>query len=232
VAHRARLDTRHVNNLPGRETDVSDAGLLAQLGAHGLVRGSSVPPEPIRRLRELTRTRTGLIRRQAEEIQRLEKLLEDAAIKLSAVATDITGVSGRAMLEALSVGQRDPAVLAELAKRVDRQIKRRGVRIEPGEIEEAVRRDPHVGDVVVVPEGDTAEGRVPVAYLTPDGAAASSALAAEVRERLRVVVPEHLVPDRWVVGDAFPLKRERQVRSDDVGGPRAGRLRPRHGQPT
>jgi transposase len=111
------VNARHVKNLPGRKTDVSDAAWLAQLGAHGLVRGSFVPPEPIRQLRDLTRTRTGLTRARAEEIQRLEKLLEDAAIKLSAVATDISGVSGRAMLEALIAGQRDPAVLAELAKR-------------------------------------------------------------------------------------------------------------------
>src|SRR3954468_20231486 len=111
------VNARHVKNLPGRKTDVCDAAWLAQLGAHGLVRGSFVPPEPIRQLRDLTRTRTGLTRARAEEIQRLEKLLEDAAIKLSAVATDISGVSGRAMLEALIAGQRDPAALAELAKR-------------------------------------------------------------------------------------------------------------------
>ena len=111
------VNARHVKNLPGRKTDVSDAAWLAQLGAHGLVRGSFVPPEPIRRLRDLTRTRTGLTRARAQEIQRLEKLLEDAGIKLSAVATDITGVSSRAMLEALIAGQRDPVVLADLARR-------------------------------------------------------------------------------------------------------------------
>ena len=76
-----------------------------------------MPPEPIRQLRDLTRTRTTLTRDRAREVQRLEKLLEDAGIKLSSVATDITGVSGRAMLEALIDGQRDPAVLADLAKR-------------------------------------------------------------------------------------------------------------------
>ena len=108
---------RHVKNLPGRKTDVSDAAWLAQLGAHGLLRGSFVPPEPIRELRDLTRTRTTLVRERSREIQRLEKLLEDAGIKLSSVATDITGVSGRAMLEALIEGERDPAILAELAQR-------------------------------------------------------------------------------------------------------------------
>ncbi len=111
------VNARHVKNLPGRKTDVSDAAWLAQLGAHGLVRGSFVPPEPIRQLRDLTRTRTTITRERAREIQRVEKLLEDAGIKLSSVATDISGVSGRAMLEALIAGQRDPAELAELAKR-------------------------------------------------------------------------------------------------------------------
>lgn len=111
------VNARHVKNLPGRKTDVSDAAWLAQLGAHGLVRGSFVPPEPVRQLRDLTRTRTAITRERAREIQRLEKLLEDAGIKLSSVASDITGVSGRAMLAALIAGQRDPAQLAELAKR-------------------------------------------------------------------------------------------------------------------
>ena len=81
------------------------------------MRGSFVPPEPIRQLRDLTRSRTAITRERGREVQRLEKLLEDAGIKLSSVASDITGVSGRAMLEALVAGQRDPAVLAELAKR-------------------------------------------------------------------------------------------------------------------
>jgi len=111
------VNARHVKNLPGRKSDVSDAAWLAQLGAHGLVRGSFVPPEPIRQLRDLTRTRTAVTRERAREIQRLEKLLEDAGIKLSSVASDITGVSGRAMLGALIAGQRDPAQLADLAKR-------------------------------------------------------------------------------------------------------------------
>jgi transposase len=111
------VNARHVKNLPGRKTDVSDAAWLAQLGAHGLVRGSFVPPEPIRQLRDLTRARTTITRQRAREIQRLEKLLEDAGIKLSAVASDITGVSGRAMLEALVAGERSPDVLADMAKR-------------------------------------------------------------------------------------------------------------------
>jgi transposase len=111
------VNARHVKGIPGRKTDVSDAAWLAQLGAHGLVRGSFVPPEPIRQLRDLTRTRTAITRERGREVQRLEKLLEDAGIKLSSVASDITRVSGRAMLEALIKGERDPAGLADLAKR-------------------------------------------------------------------------------------------------------------------
>jgi transposase len=111
------VNARHVKNLPGRKSDVADATWLAQLGAHGLVRGSCVPPEPIRQLRDLTRARTAITRERGREAQRLEKLLEDAGIKLSAVASDIMGVSGRAMLEALIAGDRDPAGLADLAKR-------------------------------------------------------------------------------------------------------------------
>lgn len=111
------VNARQVKNLPGRKSDVSDATWLAQLGAHGLVRGSLVPPAPIRELRDLTRARTMMTRERGREIQRLEKVLEDAGIKLSSVASDITGVSGRSMLQALVDGQRDPAVLADLAKR-------------------------------------------------------------------------------------------------------------------
>ena len=85
------VNARHVKNLPGRKTDVSDATWLAQLGAHGLVRGSFVPPEPIRQLRDLTRARTAITRERGREVQRLEKLLEDAGIKLSSVASDIIG---------------------------------------------------------------------------------------------------------------------------------------------
>lgn len=111
------VNARHVKNLPGRKTDVADATWLAQLAAHGLVHGSFVPPEPIRQLRDLTRTRTAITRERAREIQRLEKLLEDAGIKLSSVATDIVGVSGRAMIEALISGDHDAERLADLAQR-------------------------------------------------------------------------------------------------------------------
>jgi len=110
------VNAREVRNVPGRKTDVSDAAWLADLGAHGLVRASFVPPEPIRQLRDLTRARTVITRERSREIQRLEKLLEDAGVKLSSVASDITGVSGRLMLAALIAGRSDPAALAELAK--------------------------------------------------------------------------------------------------------------------
>jgi transposase len=109
------VNARDARNVPGRKTDVSDAAWLADLGAHGLVRASFVPPPPVRELRDLTRARTVITRERTREVQRLEKLLEDACIKLSSVASEITGVSGRLMLQALVNGERDPAVLAELA---------------------------------------------------------------------------------------------------------------------
>ncbi|GGS28492.1 hypothetical protein GCM10010269_79020 [Streptomyces humidus] len=111
------VNARQVKNLPGRKTDVSDAAWLAQLGAHGLVRASFVPPAPVRELRDLTRARTQMTRERGQIVQRLEKLLEDTGIKLAAVASDIMGVSGRAMLEALIGGERDPQTLADLAGR-------------------------------------------------------------------------------------------------------------------
>jgi transposase len=115
------VNASRVRNVPGRKTDVSDAAWLADLGAHGLVTASLVPPPAIRALRDLTRARTHITRERSREVMRLEKLLEDAGIKLSSVATDITGVSGRAMLEALIAGQTDPAVIADLAKRTLRR---------------------------------------------------------------------------------------------------------------
>jgi transposase len=110
------VNARDAKGLPGRKTDVSDSAWLCQLTECGLLRPSLVPPEPIRRLRDLTRYRTTTVRERNREAQRLEKVLEDACVKLSAVATDILGVSGRAMLQALIDGERDPQVLADLAK--------------------------------------------------------------------------------------------------------------------
>ena len=108
------VNARAVKNMPGRKSDVSDAAWLADLGAHGLVRASLVPPPPIRQLRDLTRARTVITRERSREAQRLEKLLEDAGVKLTSVVSNITGVSARAMLEALIEGEQDPAAIAEL----------------------------------------------------------------------------------------------------------------------
>ena len=111
------VNARDVKHLPGRpKTDKLDAVWLARLNERGMLRPSFVPPAQIRQLRDYTRLRSDLTGDRARQVQRLEKLLEDALIKLGTVATDIMGVSGRAMLEALIAGQRDPKVLAELAR--------------------------------------------------------------------------------------------------------------------
>jgi transposase len=110
------VNAQHVKILPGRKSDVLDAEWLAELLEHGLLRGSFVPPPAIRELRDLTRYRKRLIQAHTAEGQRIAKTLEDAGIKLDSVASDVLGVSGRAMLAALVAGERDPVVLAELAK--------------------------------------------------------------------------------------------------------------------
>ncbi|WP_331718586.1 IS110 family transposase (plasmid) [Streptomyces sp. NBC_00289] len=111
------VNARDVKNVPGRpKTDKLDAIWLAKLTERGMLRPSFVPPKPIRQLRDLTRTRTVLTEERTRHKQRVEKLLEDAQIKLSTVATDIFGVSGRAMMDALIAGQRNPKVLAEMAR--------------------------------------------------------------------------------------------------------------------
>ena len=106
----------HVKNVPGRKTDVADAVWLCRLLEFGLLTGSFVAPKPVRELRELTRRRRTLVRERAQEVNRLHKALEDTGIKLDCVATDILGVSGRLMLDALLAGERDPAKLAALAR--------------------------------------------------------------------------------------------------------------------
>lgn len=115
------LNARHLRNVPGRKTDMADAAWIAKLVQHGLVRPSFVPPKPIRELRNLTRYRKAQIQERTREGQRLDKVLQDAGIKLSSVASDTLGVSGRAMLAALVEGSRDPAALADLAKGVLRR---------------------------------------------------------------------------------------------------------------
>ena len=110
------INAKQAKALPGRKTDVADAVWLASLAECGLLRASFVPPEPIRQLRDLTRYRSVLTAERTREASRLEKELEDAGIKLSVVATDILGVSGRAMLNALIGGERDAQVLADMAR--------------------------------------------------------------------------------------------------------------------
>ena len=110
------VNARHVKNVPGRKTDVSDAQWLCQLMEAGLLRSSFVPPKPQRRLRTLTRYRKTQIAERQREANRLHKSLEDTGIKLDCVASDILGKSGRAMLDALVAGTTDPEVLADLAQ--------------------------------------------------------------------------------------------------------------------
>ena len=115
------VNAKHVKMVPGRKSDVADAAWLAELHEHGLLRGSFVPPPAIRQLRDLTRYRKKLTQTHTAECQRIQKVLEDAGIKLDSVASSVLGVSGRAMLRALVDGERDPEVLAELARGILRK---------------------------------------------------------------------------------------------------------------
>jgi transposase len=115
------VNAAHVKNVRGRKTDTKDAQWLCQPLECGLLRASFVPPKPIRELRDLTRYRKSLIHERSREANRLHKVLEDAGVKLSCVATDVLGVSGRLMLDALVSGTKDPEVLADLARGVLRK---------------------------------------------------------------------------------------------------------------
>jgi transposase len=110
------VNAKHIKNVPGRKTDVKDAEWIADLLRHGLLRGSFIPPQAQRDLRDLTRQRTNLVQDRATVVNRLQKVCEWSNIKLSSVATDITGVSARAMLEAILAGHTEPQTLADLAK--------------------------------------------------------------------------------------------------------------------
>ena len=110
------VNPQHIKAVPGRKTDVRDSEWLADLLRHGLLRPSFIPPAPVRAVRELTRYRKTLVQQRADEANRLQKVLEGANLKLAAVASDILGTSGRAMLEALLGGEQNPEVLAELAR--------------------------------------------------------------------------------------------------------------------
>jgi len=111
------VNARHLKQVPGRKTDIRDCEWIAQLLQHGLLQGSFIPPRPQRELRDLTRHHTQRVEEKGRTINRLQKVLEDANIKLASVATDILGASGRAMLQALMDGEEDPLKLAELAQR-------------------------------------------------------------------------------------------------------------------
>jgi transposase len=116
VAHVWLLNAQHLKNVPGRKTDVADSAWIAQLVEHGLVRPSFVPPPDIRELRDLVRHRRTLGEERTRVIQRLEKVLQDAGIKLTSVASTLLTLTGRAILDALLAGETDPVVLADLAK--------------------------------------------------------------------------------------------------------------------
>jgi transposase len=121
----------HVKNVPGRKTDVNDATWLADLMTHGLIRGSFVPDAQTQELRGLLRTRKQFVRERSSHVQRLQKTLEDANIKLDSVISDIIGLSGRAMVEALIAGESDPDTLAALAHR--------RIKAPPAALREALR---------------------------------------------------------------------------------------------
>lgn len=130
------VNARHFRNVPGRKTDVNDATWLADLLAHGLLRGSFVPPAPQQEIRDLTRTRKTLVREQSRHIQRIQKTLEDANIKLASVVSNIVGKTGRAMLEAIAAGHDEPEALL--------RFKQRGIKASDSELIEALRG--HVTD--------------------------------------------------------------------------------------
>src|SRR5687768_9605247 len=110
----------HIRNVPGRKTDVNDATWIADLLAHGLIRGSFVPPQATQELRALTRTRKQLVREKTAHVQRIDKVLQDANVKLGSVLSDLVGKSGRAILRAMIAGDASPE---ELALLVDRRAK-------------------------------------------------------------------------------------------------------------
>jgi transposase len=131
-------NAQEIKNVPGRKSDVKDATWIGDLLAHGLIRGSFVPPEPIADLRDLTRTRKQLVEERSQHVQRVQKTLEAANVKLASVVADIMGVSGRAMIEAMIRGETNPKKLAELA---DGRL-----RASPAELEAALHgriRDHH-----------------------------------------------------------------------------------------
>ena len=135
-------NARHLRHVPGRKSDVQDAEWGCQLVEHGLVRPSFVPPRPLRELRDLVRYRKAKIQERTREVQRVEKTLQDAGIKLSSVASEVLGVSARKMLDALISGTHDPEVLAELGEGHAAQEDPRAARSAPGPL----HRPPRAAD--------------------------------------------------------------------------------------
>lgn len=107
------VNAQHIKTVPGRKTDVKDAEWIADLLQHGLLRQSFIPDEPMRELRELVRYRKSLTQQRVAEVNRVQKVLEGANIKLASVVTDVLGMSGRAMLNAIVAGQADPQTMAD-----------------------------------------------------------------------------------------------------------------------
>jgi len=167
------VNAQHLKAVPGRKTDVRDAEWIAELLAHGLLRGSFVPPPSVRELRDLTRYRTSLVRDRARTINRLQKVLEAANIKLASVVSDIDGVSARLMLEALVAGERDTEQLARLAKG--------RLKVKHAQLVEALscRLQPHQSFLI-------AEHLAQIDYLE----GAIERLSGEIEERLRPFEPE------------------------------------------
>jgi transposase len=133
-------NAQHIRNVPGRKTDVNDATWIADLLAHGLIRSSFVPPAPIQELRDLTRTRKQLVREISQHSSRIQKILEDANLKLGSVLSDVLGKSGRAILTALINGETDPEKLADLAQGTARKKRSELVEALHGRIRDHHRR--------------------------------------------------------------------------------------------
>jgi transposase len=167
------VNAQHLKGVPGRKTDVLDAEWLAECFQLGLLKASFIPPAPVRELRDLTRYRTSLIRERARTANRLQKVLEDANIKLAGVVTDIQGVSAWAMLQAIVSGTTDPEALADLAKGLLRKKREQLVAALSGRVK------PHHRFLI-------AEHLSQIEYLEE----AIQRISTEVAERLRPFEPQ------------------------------------------
>jgi len=191
------VNAQHLKAVPGRKTDVRDAEWIAELLAHGLLKGSFVPPAEVRELRELTRYRSSLVRDRARTLNRLQKVLEGANLKLGSVVSDIDGVSARLMLEALVAGERDPQRLADLAK--GRLREKRAQLIEAL----CCRLRPHQSFLI-------AEHLAQIDYLEE----AIARLSREIEERLRPFEPQVVLLDTIPGGN----RRTAEVLWAETGG--------------